>query len=305
MSAAAADSGAKSDFEGKDFYVVLSISKTADLAEIKRAYRSMALKHHPDKNAGREESVKDFQVLGRIMEVLGDAKKRELYDRFGTTDSEADSMPFEEQYEHWRSIFRKVTGDDIEAFAKSYRESKEERDDLYHYYRLCAGDLVVMLEWIPLSRVEDIDRYCASIDAGIKAGDLTKYKAYPKSKSKAKRWGEKYAAEADEAEQLKSELLAKATADVKAIEGGKLSMTIVGSAEDRLRVLIQSLSASRHKSMISSLQEKYGGDGGSKKKRKPAEPEPSEPTEEEFEAIQAQLTARKKPKRKSAAAASK
>lgn len=67
---------------GKDYYRILGISKSASDDEIKKAYRKLALKYHPDKNrsAGAEEK---FKEIAEAYEVLSDAKKREVYDKFG------------------------------------------------------------------------------------------------------------------------------------------------------------------------------------------------------------------------------
>ncbi|KAI1289952.1 DnaJ -like protein subfamily B member 4 [Halotydeus destructor] len=67
---------------GKDYYSILAISKTASDDEIKKAYKKMALKYHPDKNkaAGAEEK---FKEIAEAYDVLSDKKKREIYDQFG------------------------------------------------------------------------------------------------------------------------------------------------------------------------------------------------------------------------------
>ncbi|KAJ4434644.1 dnaJ protein homolog 1 [Periplaneta americana] len=67
---------------GKDYYKILGISKGASDDEIKKAYRKLALKYHPDKNkaAGAEEK---FKEVAEAYEVLSDKKKRDVYDQFG------------------------------------------------------------------------------------------------------------------------------------------------------------------------------------------------------------------------------
>lgn len=72
---------AKTDF--KDYYSILGVSKTATPEEIKRAYRKIARKHHPDLNPGDEEAEAKFKDLNEANEVLSDPEKREKYDRFG------------------------------------------------------------------------------------------------------------------------------------------------------------------------------------------------------------------------------
>lgn len=67
---------------GKDYYKTLGIQKGATDEDIKKAYRKLALKYHPDKNkaAGAEEK---FKEIAEAYEVLSDKKKRDVYDRYG------------------------------------------------------------------------------------------------------------------------------------------------------------------------------------------------------------------------------
>ena len=69
----------------RDFYEVLGLSKTASDEEIKKAYRKMAMKYHPDRNQGeaaKEAEVK-FKEIKEAYEMLSDAEKRSAYDQFG------------------------------------------------------------------------------------------------------------------------------------------------------------------------------------------------------------------------------
>jgi len=67
----------------KDYYVVLGVSKTATPEEIKRAYRKLARKYHPDLNPGDKGAEAKFKDLNEANEVLSDSEKRQKYDRFG------------------------------------------------------------------------------------------------------------------------------------------------------------------------------------------------------------------------------
>ena len=67
----------------KDYYEVLGIKKDADAAAIKKAYRKLAKKYHPDTNPGNKETEKKFQEISEAYEVLSDPKKKELYDTYG------------------------------------------------------------------------------------------------------------------------------------------------------------------------------------------------------------------------------
>jgi curved DNA-binding protein len=72
---------AATDF--KDYYTVLDIDKTATPAEIKRAYRKLARKYHPDLNPGDKDLEDKFKELNEANEILSDVEKRQKYDQFG------------------------------------------------------------------------------------------------------------------------------------------------------------------------------------------------------------------------------
>jgi len=67
----------------RDYYEVLGISQRASTEEIKKAYRQMALKYHPDRNPGNKEAEEKFKEAAEAYSVLIDPEKRSVYDRFG------------------------------------------------------------------------------------------------------------------------------------------------------------------------------------------------------------------------------
>ena len=67
----------------RDFYEVLGVPKGATEAEIKKAYRKMAIKYHPDKNQGDERAEEQFKEAAEAYEILSNAEKRGRYDQFG------------------------------------------------------------------------------------------------------------------------------------------------------------------------------------------------------------------------------
>lgn len=67
----------------RDYYEVLEISKSASVEEIKKAYRKMAIKYHPDKNPGDKEAEEKFKEAAEAYEVLSDDNKKARYDQFG------------------------------------------------------------------------------------------------------------------------------------------------------------------------------------------------------------------------------
>lgn len=67
----------------RDYYEVLGVDRNADAKEIKKAYRRVAMKHHPDRNDGNAESEEKFKEASEAYEILSDEEKRAAYDRFG------------------------------------------------------------------------------------------------------------------------------------------------------------------------------------------------------------------------------
>ena len=91
----------------KDYYEILGIDRNADENTIKKAYRDLAMKYHPDRNLGREKEANEkFKEINEAYEVLGDPKKRKQYDMFGTAATgDIFGSPFT------RSGFEEVMGD--------------------------------------------------------------------------------------------------------------------------------------------------------------------------------------------------
>jgi len=67
----------------EDYYSLLGVARNATAAEIKAAYRKLAMKHHPDRNPGSKDSEEKFRQVNSAYEALSDDKKRKLYDQYG------------------------------------------------------------------------------------------------------------------------------------------------------------------------------------------------------------------------------
>lgn len=70
----------------KNYYETLGVSKSASADEIKKAYKKMAMKYHPDRNKGDAEAEKKFKEVNEAYQVLGDEGKKKNYDQFGSAD---------------------------------------------------------------------------------------------------------------------------------------------------------------------------------------------------------------------------
>lgn len=77
----------------RDFYEVLGIKKGASQSEIKKAYRKMAKKYHPDTNAGDEAAAEKFKEVSEAYSVLNDPEKKKLYDQFGHAAFDGTGQP--------------------------------------------------------------------------------------------------------------------------------------------------------------------------------------------------------------------
>mmetsp|Transcript_10151 Transcript_10151/g.11881 ORF Transcript_10151/g.11881 Transcript_10151/m.11881 type:complete len:279 (-) Transcript_10151:727-1563(-) len=250
--------------EGKDLYEVLGLKKDASQDDIKKAYHKLALRLHPDRNPGDKSSTAKFQTLKRVYEVLSDPEKRRVYDNTGSLeDSEIDGEKFQDLYDYYRTIFKKVTTEDIASYEVKYRGSSSERAELLRLYMDHEGDMELVFAWLPCSREAlDSHRFMDQIQLAIKAGEVQQYKKFLKwSKDVNKR----PPPSEDPLKPPKKKRVSKAT--VSDADEAALIAQIQGRQQ-------------AHDSLISALEAKYSGASGVSKKSKKSRNK--EPSEEEF-----------------------
>lgn len=106
-----------------DYYEILQVEKTADNATIKKAYRKLALKYHPDRNEGDKEAEEQFKKVNEAYQVLSDENKRSVYDRYGKAGLEGQggfhsysNENYEDVMDDLGSIFESVFGGGFSGF---------------------------------------------------------------------------------------------------------------------------------------------------------------------------------------------
>ena len=94
----------------RDYYEVLGVSKSASAGEIKKAYRKLAIKYHPDKNPGDKQAESNFKEAAEAYEVLSNPQKKQQYDQFGHAGMGGQGfggggMNMDDIFEHFGDIF--------------------------------------------------------------------------------------------------------------------------------------------------------------------------------------------------------
>ena len=96
-----------------DYYELLEVSKSSDKSTIKKAYRQMAMKYHPDKNPGDNEAEEKFKAINEAYQVLSDEEKRAIYDKYGKAGLEGRAQRgggFSGGFDDLSSVFEEMFG---------------------------------------------------------------------------------------------------------------------------------------------------------------------------------------------------
>ena len=105
--------------EFKDYYKVLGVNRDATQDEIKKAFRKLAVKYHPDKNPGNKEAEARFKEITEAHEVLGDPEKRRRYDQLGENWTRTEGETYDDWFARNANIFR---GEDSYSFTTDAEE---------------------------------------------------------------------------------------------------------------------------------------------------------------------------------------
>lgn len=125
-----------------DYYSVLGISKNATQEEIKKAYRNLAFKYHPDRNPDNKEAEEKFKKISEAYDVLGDEKKRAEYDRFGLAGSSynSENSYYQNNYQNYyqqQSYSNPFGSEDSfwQWFNSSAGQNSERNTNYYYEYK--------------------------------------------------------------------------------------------------------------------------------------------------------------------------
>ncbi|VVC28994.1 DnaJ domain,DnaJ domain, conserved site [Cinara cedri] len=170
-------------FDTKNLYEVLNINNKCTDKEVRKAYYVLSMKYHPDKVCEKEkiEATEKFKVISRVHALLSDNDKRKLYDDTGCVGDDIDPNSTEEDFPwetYWRSIFRKITDDDIKEYELKYKGSDDEKRDLKKGYLGGQGDMDFIINTVPFSSVYEEDRLREVLEKIIEEEDLPRYKAF-------------------------------------------------------------------------------------------------------------------------------
>lgn len=121
----------------RDYYEILEVNKDADAEDIKKAYRRMALKHHPDRNPGDQQAEEMFKEAAEAYEVLSDPEKRQVYDQYGHEGLKGTGFHRFEGFDDIFSSFGNIF-EDIFGFGRGsrFRTRTEQGADLQYHLKI-------------------------------------------------------------------------------------------------------------------------------------------------------------------------
>eukprot|EP00930_Biecheleria_cincta_P087519 TRINITY_DN76742_c0_g1_i1.p1 TRINITY_DN76742_c0_g1~~TRINITY_DN76742_c0_g1_i1.p1 ORF type:complete len:265 (+),score=68.80 TRINITY_DN76742_c0_g1_i1:44-796(+) len=184
-----------------DLYELLGVSRNASQDQIRKGYHRAALRWHPDKNPRDATATVKFQALGAAHKILSDPVHREEYDTLGNLPGDSPGVTGQDWRQYFSTIFHAVTSESVEAFARHYRASDEERADVLKAYREGDGDLGKVIDSVMLATEDGASRFQDLIEAAIAAGEVQRLRglALSTTEAQAAKRQRKAAKEASEA----------------------------------------------------------------------------------------------------------
>lgn len=132
----------------RDYYEILGISKDASETEIKKAYRKLALKYHPDKNPDNPEAETKFKEASEAYSVLSNIEKRRSYDQFGTENSQGSHRGFDDIFNNFSDFFSGAGGFD-EFFSERSNRAPRKGTDVF-------SEIVISLQEVLEGAAKDV-----------------------------------------------------------------------------------------------------------------------------------------------------
>lgn len=126
----------------EDYYKILGIDRNANDMEVKKAYKRLAMKYHPDRNPGDKKAEENFKKVGEAYETLSDSNKRQIYDQYGHSGFNQNTNAYSNATSHFTDIFDDLFGN---LFGENINTQKNKNysqrgDDLLHVLKIELED---------------------------------------------------------------------------------------------------------------------------------------------------------------------
>lgn len=226
-------------------YETLGVETTASVEEVRKAYRKLCLKYHPDKQHASSEETKDsnkviFEQVQFAHSILSDEKRRKKFDKTGSLDESNDDFDW---YDYFQATKAEISEESIKKDKLIYQGSEDEEIDIIESWNNSNGDFLELFESIPHTEVnkEDEIRLFDKVKELIKEGQIEESKEFNKYEKKR--------------DQLFNKLMKKMLKESKQAE--KIKKDLKLNSENDLRLLIQNKRKNDMNNLITKLEEKY------------------------------------------------